>query len=765
MSRRGEHERKAVHNNTIQTLYISKNNSLCKMTGYGINHSQNEFHSSSIGLLSSLNGSKIKLRKYIISPSQPWYRLWKLFLVLLVSYCAWISPFKLAFVPEPRQALFIFDNFVDGLFAIDIVLTFFVAYIDRATYLLEDKPKKIAIRYLSTWFILDVCSTAPFETLLYVSTGKFGSGIAYDLLDMTRLWRLRRLSALFARIFDALCVSGDALCRPLRRMLLLPVNSSRDAVQAVSDFSNRNHLPPKLKQQIVAHMSLEFRTQGLQQQETVADLPRATRLTVAQYLFLPTMEKVYLFQGISNDFLMQMGIQMQVDYFPPKIDVILQNEAPSDLYIVVSGAVLLESVEAGDVIGEMGILFNIPQPFTARTRKLSQFLRLNKNVFRGLMQSKVADGRTIVTNLLQRAKELKGSTFEHLASKMQFSYARGLDLTLSLCFLASRGSSQLMEYLLSRGLNPNNAQCHGRTALHIASACGFIDCVQLLLRYGADPNSKDEDGSVPLWEAVAAKQEKAAHLLWENGSRLSYGKMGKFLCNSVQTGNLRLLKDLVRYEVDVNAATTDGTTALHVAVSEQNEEIVHFLLVNRADIGKSDMSGSTPMDLAEQQSDKSILRLLQTRHNLAECNHIIDIQGKTSSIQTPEKEQNAPRTQSSKPIPNSGINLLRSNCFNSLPHIDQFKKKRKKSYFYHGLNVGTPKRITIQEFHPTNQESKTRARKLIILPSSMEELLRVSEQMFGYRAVKVLREDGSQIDDINTIRDNEHLCLPEGHHN
>jgi len=31
---------------------------------------------------------------------------------------------------------------------------------------------------------------------------------------------------------------------------------------------------------------------------------------------------------------------MQAEYFPPKEDVILQNEAPTDLYILVSGAVV-----------------------------------------------------------------------------------------------------------------------------------------------------------------------------------------------------------------------------------------------------------------------------------------------------------------------------------------------------------------------------------------------------------------------------------------
>lgn len=35
--------------------------------------------------------------------------------------------------------------------------------------------------------------------------------------------------------------------------------------------------------------------------------------------------------------------EMDVEYFPPKEDVILQNETPTDLYILISGAVVSET--------------------------------------------------------------------------------------------------------------------------------------------------------------------------------------------------------------------------------------------------------------------------------------------------------------------------------------------------------------------------------------------------------------------------------------
>jgi len=68
-------------------------------------------------------------------------------LIVLVVYSAWICPFEFAFLAYKQDTLFIIDNIVNAFFAIDIMLTFFVAYLDNHSYLLVDDPKKIAIRY------------------------------------------------------------------------------------------------------------------------------------------------------------------------------------------------------------------------------------------------------------------------------------------------------------------------------------------------------------------------------------------------------------------------------------------------------------------------------------------------------------------------------------------------------------------------------------------------------------------------------------------
>lgn len=150
-----------------------------------------------------------------------------------------------------------------------------------------------------------------------------------------------------------------------------PYPHQRDAIKAATSFAVRHQLPPRLQEQMVSHLSLKFRTdsEGLQQQETLDALPKAIRSGISHYLFFALVQGVYLFQGVSNDLIFQLvlvvihssGIihwklhpalnsaclrsqckvsEMNAEYFAPREDVILQNEAPSDFYILVTGSVV-----------------------------------------------------------------------------------------------------------------------------------------------------------------------------------------------------------------------------------------------------------------------------------------------------------------------------------------------------------------------------------------------------------------------------------------
>uniref|UniRef100_A0ACD5T935 Uncharacterized protein n=1 Tax=Avena sativa TaxID=4498 RepID=A0ACD5T935_AVESA len=139
--------------------------------------------------------------KWVVSPLDSRYRCWETFMVILVAYSAWVYPFEVAFMnASPKGGLEFADIVVDLFFAVDIVLTFFVAFIDSKTQLLVRNRKMITFRYLKTFFFLDVVSTIPFQGLAYLATGEVREGLAYSVLGVFRLWRLRKVKQFFTRL-------------------------------------------------------------------------------------------------------------------------------------------------------------------------------------------------------------------------------------------------------------------------------------------------------------------------------------------------------------------------------------------------------------------------------------------------------------------------------------------------------------------------------------------------------------------------------------
>lgn len=74
---------------------------------------------------------------------------------------------------------------------------------------------------------------------------------------------------------------------------------------------------------------------------------------------------------------------------------------------------------------------------------------------------------------------------------------------------ASDGDHTLLQHLLEQGTPPDTiggalcwlrgaSETCTRTPLHHAAKNGRIECVRLLLKYGADPNARDGDGYSPV---------------------------------------------------------------------------------------------------------------------------------------------------------------------------------------------------------------------------------------------------------------------------
>ncbi|KAG5562650.1 hypothetical protein RHGRI_005393 [Rhododendron griersonianum] len=71
-----------------------------------------------------------------------------------------------------------------------------------------------------------------------------------------------------------------------------------------------------------------------------------------------------------------------------------------------------------------------------------------------------------------------------------------------------------------------------------------------------------------------------------------------------------------------------------------------------------------------------------------------------------------------------------------------------------------PVRVIIHGHHPDDRTNDgDKMGKLIHLPDSMEDVLSLAEKKFGKRGCTILAADGSQVEELGALRENDHLFI------
>jgi hypothetical protein len=111
-------------------------------------------------------------------------------------------------------------------------------------------------------------------------------------------------------------------------------------VDRVVSYGKANQLPVWMREQMVEQVQLRFQMAELLQEEVLSELPKAVRSVIAQHLYKATVEDCYLFRRVSDNLVVQLVSEMKAEFFPPKVDIVLENEIPTDCYIIVYGQVV-----------------------------------------------------------------------------------------------------------------------------------------------------------------------------------------------------------------------------------------------------------------------------------------------------------------------------------------------------------------------------------------------------------------------------------------
>jgi len=140
----------------------------------------------------------------MILPSSPMRMGWDIYVMVLIIYVAFVTPFVTAFeiVSEfgGDDAYSIVSSMIDMTFLCDLVINFRTAIVDPdGTYIVS--AKAVAGRYLRGWFAVDFLSTIPFELITIAGGTSLSFLSSLKVVKLIRLLRLGRVVRL-GRIFQ-----------------------------------------------------------------------------------------------------------------------------------------------------------------------------------------------------------------------------------------------------------------------------------------------------------------------------------------------------------------------------------------------------------------------------------------------------------------------------------------------------------------------------------------------------------------------------------
>jgi ankyrin repeat protein len=157
---------------------------------------------------------------------------------------------------------------------------------------------------------------------------------------------------------------------------------------------------------------------------------------------------------------------------------------------------------------------------------------------------------------------------------------------------------------------------HAAAGAPVADAAmdGNRDAVKTLLKQAADVNAAQGDGMTALhWAAMKNDAELVQTLLYAGANPKATTRIGAYtpLLLAAKSGNADVIEPLVKSGADVNAATSNGTTALMFAAASGNVAAVQALLERGADVNaKESVRGLTPAMFAAASNRAAVIDLL-----------------------------------------------------------------------------------------------------------------------------------------------------------
>jgi len=183
----------------------------------------------------------------------------------------------------------------------------------------------------------------------------------------------------------------------------------------------------------------------------------------------------------------------------------------------------------------------------------------------------------------------------------------------------SNGSLEIAELLLKKKSNVNKTYDDGWTAFHVAASGDYVDIMKLLIEHQAHYLAEDERGWTALDAAASKGQVKAIEYLLKD-RRMDINRQDTAGCTTLHMAVFDDQDDIIDFlllcDADPNIGTyKDGTTPLHVACSLGKVKPIRPLAVRgKADLNKSDNKGCSPIHAAALKGHLDVIDAMLNLH-------------------------------------------------------------------------------------------------------------------------------------------------------
>lgn len=181
--------------------------------------------------------------------------------------------------------------------------------------------------------------------------------------------------------------------------------------------------------------------------------------------------------------------------------------------------------------------------------------------------------------------------------------------------LVAADSPKTADLFKLKGLNPNQRDLEGASALMRACQLGKETAAMALIKAGANPHLADSMGNTSLhWAVIQNKRRMVEMLLYFGAEPNTPNSAGASPFSlSVVKDDSTIAQRLFEYGADIASQDNAGNTPLHKAITAGSIESVWLLLVAGALESARNKAGITPFELAEKSPE---IKRIFDKHNV-----------------------------------------------------------------------------------------------------------------------------------------------------